>query len=220
MKPEAVLFDLDGTLVDSLADLARSVNTVLVARGHAPHPTSTYRRFVGEGIVELVRRALGPGAAGAEELDVCVGLVRVEYGSSWDRATRPYPEMASTLAALRARGLKLAVLSNKPHPVTVQVTERFFGPDAFDAVLGAEAGFPRKPAPAGALDLARRMEVAPCRWLYVGDTAIDMLTARAAGMTPLGVLWGFRDADELRGAGAMRLIQAPGEILKVVDEVD
>ena len=217
MKVDAVLFDLDGTLVDSLADLARSVNTVLVARGHPPHRMDAYRRFVGEGIGELVRRALGADAA-TSEVDACVDLVRREYGASWDRETRPYPEIVTTLASLRARGLRLAVFSNKPHGITVSVAERFFGNDAFDVVLGAEAGFPRKPDPQGALEIARRLDVSPRRCIYVGDSATDMRTARAAGMTALGALWGFRDAEELAEAGAARLIAKPSEMLTVLDE--
>jgi len=209
---DGVIFDLDGTLVDSLDDLADSVNAVLVVRGFDPHPRDTYRDFVGNGITELVRRALGAPGSDTALLEACVVAVRDEYESRWNRKTRPYPGIAETLVTLREYGLALAVLSNKPHSLTVRVVDRYFGADTFQAVLGAEVGYERKPDPAGALAIAQRLGISPRRWLYVGDSAIDILTALAAGMIPVGVLWGFRDTRELAAAGALRLVREPIEI--------
>lgn len=212
MNVDGVIFDLDGTLVDSLDDLADSVNSVLVAQRFDPHPRDAYRMFVGDGINELVRRALGEAGADATLLNASVAAVRTEYASRWNRSTRPYPGIPETLATLGAKGLTLAVLSNKPHPLTVKVVERFFGGRTFCRVLGAEHGYERKPDPAGALAIARDLGVPPRRWLYVGDSATDVRTALAAGMIPIGALWGFRDASELSAAGAARLVREPSEI--------
>lgn len=215
-----MIFDLDGTLVDSLDDIADSVNAALIARRFDPHPRDAYRAFVGDGIKDLVRRALvEAGAADAMLLDAVVAAVREEYARRWDRKTRPYPGIRETLATLGARGLALAVFSNKPHPFTVRVVERFFGAETFRRVLGAENGYERKPDPAGALAIARGLGVPPRRWLYVGDSATDVRTALAAGMTPVGALWGFRDASELRAAGAVRLASEPSEICDYAREM-
>ena len=211
-----MIFDLDGTLVDSLDDLADSVNAVLVAQRFDPHPRDAYREFVGDGVKELVRRALGEAATDVAVLETAVAAVREEYATRWDRRTRPYPGIPETLATLGARGLALAVLSNKPHPFTVRIVERFFGDDTFRRVLGAESGYERKPDPAGALAIARDLGVPPRQWLYVGDSATDVRTALAAGMTPVGVLWGFRDASELSAAGAVRLASEPSDICDCV----
>lgn len=216
MTAGAIIFDLDGTLVDSLADLGESVNVVLAERGLAPHSLDAYRGFVGDGIINLVRRALAPADATEIVVDQCVDRLRDVYGARWDRKTRPYPEMAQTIATLRGLHVELAVLSNKPHPLTRVIVERFFESGAFRAVLGAEAGFARKPDPGGALELARICEVAPEHCMYVGDTATDMQTALAASMRPVGVLWGFREAAELSAAGAATLVARPIEIVDLV----
>lgn len=216
MKVDAVIFDLDGTLVDSFDDLADSVNAVLVARGMTPHPRDAYRHFVGDGIRELVRRALGDAPLGLET-DTCVSEVRSEYATRWDRKTRPYPRMLEALTTLGARGIAMAILSNKPHALVMRIAERFFARGTFRAVLGAECGFARKPDPAGAIEIARRLDVAPNRCAYVGDTATDMQAACAVEMAPLGALWGFRDATELSAAGAVRLLETPDAVIPVLE---
>ena len=212
----AVIFDLDGTLVDSLDDLAESVNTVLVERGLPPRPRDAYRDFVGEGIGALVRRALGD-AADRVALDDCVTAVRREYGTRWDRKTRAYPGMVEALAALRVRGIRSAVLSNKPHALVLKIVRRFFGEGSFGATLGAESGFDRKPDPRGAIEVARRLDVRTTRCMLVGDSAIDMRTARAASMMPVGALWGFRSETELVEAGAVELVASADAIVTLVD---
>jgi phosphoglycolate phosphatase len=216
LKMRGIVFDLDGTLVNSLADLGESMNRVLTEMALPEHALGDYRRYVGDGIRMLVTRAL-PEAARSEEYVVrAVERLRVVYGARWDLKTRPYDGMAETLARMKALQLPLGVLSNKPHGLTLNVVERFFPPGTFAAVLGAEAGFARKPEPDGAIELARRLSVHAQDCLYVGDTATDMLTAHAAGMYPVGALWGFRDAEELLSSGARLLVKRPVDLIEIV----
>jgi len=212
---QAAVFDLDGTLVNSLADLGESMNAVLAELELPQHPLAAYRRFVGDGIRTLVVRALPETARSDERVSAAVERLRSVYGARWDLKTRPYDQMTDTLNSLGKLGLRLGILSNKPHPLTVRVVERFFPAGTFTAVLGAEAGFPRKPDPASALELARRLSVEASNCCYVGDTSTDMRTARAAGMYAIGALWGFRDADELSSSGAQALAETPSDVLRI-----
>jgi phosphoglycolate phosphatase len=212
LKFDAAIFDLDGTLVDSLDDLGDSVNQVLEESGFPLHSREAYRHFVGDGIVALVRRAL-PAAARNEDLIArCTERMRTVYAGRWNRKTRPYDGVPELLARLERLGVPAGVLSNKPHSMTQKVVKELLPAFRFDAVLGAEAGFARKPDPSGALEAARLLNATPDRTVYVGDSDTDMKTATAAGMHAVGVLWGFRDADELTAAGADTLVATPDEI--------
>lgn len=209
----AVLFDLDGTLLDTLTDLADSMNAVLRGRGFPEHPRDSYRFFIGDGVPTLVRRALPPAAAADDELaEAAVLEYHREYGRRWDAATRPYPGIAELLWELTRRGLPMAVLSNKPDRFTSTCTDRFFPGIRFAHVEGQRPDRPHKPDPAGAFEAARRMGVKPAEVLYVGDSSVDMRTARAAGMFPLGVSWGFRPRAELLEHGALSIVDEPGEL--------
>ena len=211
--PRAVLFDLDGTLLDTLQDIADSVNAVLSQERLTPHAVEAYKRYVGDGMERLVERAFPPEllrGAGSERV---LSLVRAEYSKRLDVRTRPYPGVDRLLDGLAARGIPAAILSNKPQELTVETVKKHLGRWKFGAVLGAAAGGPFKPDPAGARWAAKAVGVAPSDFLYLGDTATDMKTAVAAGMYPVGALWGFRDAEELRSAGARVLIAAPEDLL-------
>ncbi len=205
------IFDLDGTLVDSLEDIALAMDAALARFGLPGHPLTAYREMVGEGAEVLARRA-SAGAAGLD-LGALAAAYRDEYAARDHRSTTVYPGIVDLLAGLVAADVAVAVLSNKPDDFTRDlVTVRF--PDVpFVAVRGQRSGVPRKPDPTVALELARLMEQAPARLAFVGDTAVDMQTARAARMTAIGVLWGFRGHDELVGAGAHHLLHAPGDLL-------
>jgi len=216
MAYSAVLFDLDGTLLDTLADLADSGNWALGQLGCAEHPTESYKYFVGDGVENLVRRALPAGRSDAATVARCAELVREAYGRRWAEKTRPYPGIPELLDALVARRMPMAVLSNKPDDFTRLCVGRLLPRWPFAAVVGARASLERKPDPAGALLIAERLGLAPAEILYLGDTNTDMQTAVAAGMFPVGALWGFRTAEELTASGAQRLIESPRELVELL----
>jgi phosphoglycolate phosphatase len=215
-KFDAVLFDLDGTLLDTLRDIGEACNRVLVERGYPPHPIEAYRYLVGDGARVLWSRALPEGQRDDATIDGCLAAYIEEYARGWNVHTQPYAGVGEMLDALVRRGLKLAVLSNKPHPFTVQCVETFLSRWQFHAVRGQGEQFPRKPDPASALHVAARLGTSPQRICYVGDTGTDMQTATAAEMYAVGVLWGFRERGELEAHGAKRVIARPHELLALV----
>jgi phosphoglycolate phosphatase len=212
----AVMFDLDGTLLDTLEDIGRAANRVLAANGFPEHPIESYRYFVGDGAAVLFRRALPDGHNGGETLDRCLRDFREDYGRAWNVVTAPYPGVPQLLDELTRRGIRMCVLSNKPHTITDACVRGMLGPWTFDAVLGQRDGEPKKPDPSGALAIARGMGLRPADYLYLGDTGTDMDTARAACMRPIGALWGFRNGEELLAHGAERLLHRPEELLDLL----
>ena len=216
MSFDLAIFDLDGTLVDSLDDLADAMNTVLESFGFPTHPTSPYRRFVGDGIVTLVRRVVPPEVDDDDLLQRCVEHMRKEYSRRHLIKTRPYPGVPELLAAVHGRGLKTAVLSNKPDPATRSLVAALLAGHPFDVVRGARPDVPLKPDPSAALDIAEGLSAQPGHTVYVGDTNTDMQTGVAAGMFPVGVAWGFRPADELRRNGARVILEKPLDLLDLV----
>jgi len=214
LQHRLVIFDLDGTLVNSLGDLAASMNAVLGSLGYPQHPTAPYRRFVGDGIAMLVRRALPPEVTDDALVERCIGLMRAEYARRQTDTTVPYPGIPALLATLAGQSRLTAVLSNKPDGPTRELVRALLAPHRFDAVRGARPDTPLKPDPAAALEIAAQLGVEQDRAAFVGDTNIDMQTARNAGMTAVGVTWGFRDADELRASGAHHIIDRPAELLE------
>ena len=212
MTYKAVIFDLDGTLLDTLDDLADAGNRVLAAEGLPVHPVPEYRYFVGDGMQALVRRILPRHLRSPEQIERLILAFREDYGRNWQVKTRAYQGIGEMLTAVQDRGLSLNVLSNKPHDFTRLCVSEFFRHWEFDHVLGLRPGSHRKPDPAGALEIAGRLGIPAADFLYLGDTATDMKTAAAAGMYPVGALWGFRSAAELKEAGARRLIAEPSEL--------
>lgn len=216
MKYKAVVFDFDGTLLDTLQDLAESVNSVLNRVGFPQHSVEEYRHFVGEGIEELARRVLPEGHRDEDTITRTLTDVREEYRQRWPNHTRPYEGIPELLDALAARRVKMAIVTNKPDDSTRMMAARLLPRWTFDVIVGATPGLPRKPDPKGALEATRRLGLSPEAILYVGDSDIDMKTANAAGMYPVGVLWGFRTADELIRNGAKVLIRKPLELLELL----
>ena len=216
MPFRAIIFDLDGTLLDTLDDIANAANRVLAARSFPIHPNPDYRAFIGEGVVKLMLRALPEACQDVATVQACVGAYVQEYERTWNALTKPYAGVPEMLDALVIRGLKLAVLSNKPDHFTQRCVGELLAKWTFGVVLGASDKFPRKPDPASALETAKRLGVPPAECLYVGDSGIDMQTARAAGMCAVGALWGFREQEELLQDGAQHLIHKPSEVLEYV----
>jgi phosphoglycolate phosphatase len=216
MPYRAILFDLDGTLLNTLDDLADAGNFALTQMGFPVHPTVAYKYFIGDGVETLVRRALPADQVEPATVSRCTDLVRQAYAERWADKTRPYPGVPEMLDALCARRVPMAVLSNKPDHFTRLCVERLLPRWAFAAVVGAQPNLARKPNPAGALAIAAQLRVAPGEMIYLGDTNTDMHTAVAAGMYPVGALWGFRTAEELRAAGAQILIERPGDLLQIL----
>lgn len=216
MPIRAALFDLDGTLLDSLDDLADSMNAALESLGFPPHPVAAYRLFVGDGVEALARRALPRGPHTDALVAECVTAMRAAYERRWNEKSRPYDGIPELLDALSSRALPMAILSNKPDDFTRRIVESLFAAWRFAVVRGARAGTPRKPDPAGALEVARALGVRPEHVLYVGDTDTDMKTARAAGMFAVGCTWGFRTERELSEAGALALVHSPLDCLALL----
>jgi phosphoglycolate phosphatase len=214
----AVLFDLDGTLLDTLEDLGASMNRALARLGFPPHPIPSYKAFVGEGIFALARRALPPDRGDEASVKACACAMSEDYAIHCMDQTKPYEGVAPLLAGLAKRSFKLAVLSNKPHAMTRLLVEHFFPQTLFHSVNGARDGVPKKPHPIGALTIARQLKTGPEHFLYLGDSGVDMETAASAGMFPVGALWGFRDQRELLDHGAQALIKHPLELLKITDD--
>jgi len=198
-RPGGVIFDLDGTLADSLADIASAMNRTLRAHGFPVHPVSAYRTFVGEGVRKLVERSLPPGT---EELrEAFVAAYEADYAENLLNETRLFPGIPEVLDRLRSARIPVAVLSNKPEEPTRRLVDALCSRWEFRAVFGERPGVPRKPDPAAALVLADALAAPPGSVAFVGDTSVDMLTARAASMRPVGVLWGFRP-NEVLASGA------------------
>ena len=213
MKFKAVLFDLDGTLVDSLADLGDSTNLVLERMGLPPHQPDAYRYFVGEGIRVLATRALPQEMRTEEMIDRCTELVIETYNQRLLVNTRPYAGIPDLLEGLYSAGLKLAILSNKLETQTRNITAALLSSWPFDPIRGNRPPVPKKPDPTAALEVASDLGLPPEDILYLGDTAIDMRTATSAGMYAMGVLWGFRPAEELIQGGARSLLAHPADLL-------
>jgi phosphoglycolate phosphatase len=216
MTARAVLFDLDGTLLDTLADLAHATNAVLEQAGFPTHPVDAYRRFIGEGVVVLFRRSLPVEARRDELIARCVEEFGREYGRSWNVRTRPYEGIPELLDELTVRGIALALLSNKPDAFTHRCAEEYLARWPFRAVIGNRPDLPRKPDPAGAREVARLLDLPADGFLYLGDSSIDMKTARAAGMRAIGAAWGFRTRDELWSSGAEAVIERPAALLDLL----
>ncbi len=217
MKTAAVLFDLDGTLLNTLAGLADCMNRVLGHWNFPTHATDAYRRFIGDGMENLVRRSLPEEARHDRAIsDACVAAMKAEYGRRGHEGTHPYKDVPELLDALAARSLKLAVLSNKPHEFTCRMVREHLPSWSFEPVMGERPGIPRKPHPGSALHIAHSLGISPDCFLYLGDTGTDMQTAREAGMFAVGATWGYRSEEELLADGAQVLIDAPLELLKHV----
>jgi phosphoglycolate phosphatase len=204
---DAVIFDLDGTLADTLADIALSMNQALAEFECEPLPLDDYRALLGGGVFALAERASPKSLH--DQIDDIVATFRRIYRDNWVGTSKPYPGIVEMLAGLDK---PMSVLSNKPQAPAAAVVSALFE-DHFVVVQGARPEFPKKPDPTTALAIADQMGIAPSRCAFVGDTPIDIATGMNAGMVAIGVSWGFRPADELRAAGAQRILSHPSELM-------
>ena len=219
MNIQAVVFDLDGTLLDSLADIANAANWVLHARNFPTHNIDAYRYFVGDGVGRLLHRILPEEHHQNQALHrELIAEFIDRYHCTWNVESRLYDGIPSVLDELVQRQLALGVLSNKPHAATSKCVEYYLGEFPFGAVLGQNQKRPPKPDLTGAREILHQLRVAPQHTLYVGDTAVDMQTGCDADMLPVGVTWGFRDREELATAGARWIIDHPHELIEIVDQ--
>lgn len=209
----ACMFDLDGTLVNSLADLASSCNHALAQQGLPTHATDEYRRFVGRGIAKLIGDVLPEHCKTAETLETTRELFDEHYDVHCLDHTQPYDGIGQLLSGLGDYGC--AVVSNKPDLLAKRIVSALFG-NRFDVVMGQREGVALKPDPTGPLEACSLMGVRPAQCLFLGDSGVDMVTARTAGMFPAGALWGFRTRHELVESGARALLEAPQDLLAVL----
>jgi len=214
---QACLFDLDGTLVDSLRDIAESMNAVL-HRHHVPtHPVEAYNTFVGDGMIALAERAWPTELrdSSINMLDL-VEEMKQEYANRWQNHSTPYPGIESMLTGCASRGMNLGVLSNKPDAFTKKMVTHFFPDIPFSIVRGAREGVPVKPDPTSAREIQQEWGLSPSSIAYIGDTDTDMKTGCSAGFTTIGVSWGFREPDELLAQGAQCVVDSPSELSQIL----
>jgi phosphoglycolate phosphatase len=210
---DGVIFDLDGTLVDTLEDIGDAMNRVLALEGAPGHSYEEYRYLIGHGIRNLVAESLPAELRSDERVALCYELMIDDYGRNSLVKTRPYEGVPELVRELRAGGVPLAIHSNKSDELTRDIIAALFDPADFVAVHGARPDAPLKPDPAVALTIAARFGSPPARVVYLGDSLVDMRTAAAAGMIPVGASWGFRTRDELAQSGAAVVIDAPLDLL-------
>lgn len=211
----AVIFDLDGTLLNTLGDLRAATNHALEVRGLPPHSMEEIRQFIGNGIRLLIRRAMPEGTPEAE-IDAALDDFKAYYAAHIHDRTVPYDGIPQLLTALKKRGIQVAVLSNKIDSASQQLIEYFF-PGKTDVVFGEHVGVPRKPDPTSCRMVMQQLGVQPEQVLYVGDSGTDMQTAKNAGLYAVGVTWGFRSKEVLLKYGADVLVHRPEQILQILD---
>ena len=216
MKKKLVIFDLDGTLLDTIEDLAVSANYALEVCGYPLHEVSEYPRFVGNGISKLLERALPVEARCEREVERLRQLFMPYYDAHNAVHTRPYAGVEALLDTLHTCGVMLAVASNKYHSATVQIVKHYFPTIPFVAVLGQRDDVPKKPHPAIVHEILATAQVEACEAIYVGDSDVDMHTASSAGVESVGVTWGFRSEENLREAGACHIIHHADNLLQWV----
>lgn len=212
---QVCIFDLDGTIADTLESIAYVSNQVLEHFHLPPQPAERFKYFAGDGADALMERCFLAAGADGEHLKEAQQMYREVFRQNPLYRVRPFDGMTETLLELKRRGVRLAVCSNKPHEAAEGCVYGLFGKELFDLVLGQKPGIPRKPAPDAALLIAERLGAAPEDCMYVGDTNTDMQTGKAAGMYTVGVLWGFRGRAELEENHADVIIESPGELLRL-----
>lgn len=215
-KKKACIFDLDGTLANTLTTIAYFGNRTLAAYGFPPIEEQEYRHMVGNGAKLLVKRMLDKSEAAPELFEQVLELYTQSYDNDPLYLTAPYPGISETLKLLKSSGIILAVLSNKPHSTVCKVVNVLFGTGLFTAVCGQREGVPLKPDPAPLLKMTAALGLLPTDCIYCGDTAVDIQTGKNAGIFTVGVSWGFRGETELRESGADAVIHSAEELVRFI----
>ncbi|WP_419781099.1 HAD family hydrolase [Maridesulfovibrio sp.] len=212
----AVIFDLDGTLLDTLGEIAAAGNAALERMGYATHPVDDYRTFVGAGAKKLAWRVLPAEHRNQEVYDHFVPVLLEEFDQRLNTISKPYAGIPEVLADFSAAGKKMAILSNKPHEFTVAAVKKCLPDVDFFAVYGGRKDVPLKPEPEVALELAEGMGADPHRTLFIGDSDVDIKTGVNAGMIAVGAGWGFRGEGELVKAGANIVLDTPADLVSLL----
>lgn len=212
---KGVIFDLDGTLIDTIEDISDSVNEVLTIYGYPNHSYEDFKLKVGKGFKDLIKKSF-PKDADEKIIENGVSLFVESYNKNYQNKTKPYEDVEEVLKELHKMGIKIGVNSNKRNDYTNQLITKCFNVIPFVAILGEREGIPKKPDPMSALEIAKLMNLNPSEILYIGDTKTDISTSKNAGMDSIGVLWGFRSFEELESHGATYIISNAMEILDIV----
>ncbi|PQJ68681.1 HAD family hydrolase [Polaribacter butkevichii] len=215
MKYKAVIFDLDGTLVNSIKDIADAMNVVLEKRQYPTYNYETYKTFVGSGVRSLVVKALPDANPKDKEVEACLNDMMQVYSEVCTAKTKPYEGILELLEELNAKNIKVSVLSNKEDTLTKKIAA-FLLPEFLSPVLGLKVEVDKKPNPKVALETCDAMQVKPEETIFVGDTDVDILVAKNANMLPVGVSWGFRDKESLINAGSKHVLEHPSDLIKIV----
>ena len=211
-----VIFDLDGTAVDTLESLAYTVNRVMKRLGLREMPVENFKYYAGDGARKMIKSCLkDAGDITASHLDEALDIYCEEFKKGCTYHVKPFPGLTETLEDLREYGVQLAICTNKAQMYAESVIKKVYGKNMFDYILGEGSGYPRKPEPDGALHIAEHLGVTPEECLYVGDTNTDMKTGLAAEMYTVGVTWGFRTREELEAFHPHRVIDRPQELLDI-----
>ena len=211
-----LIFDLDGTLLDSLVDLADSANHILTRHGFPAHPVDAYRYFVGDGMPTLIRRILPDGYKTGQMHETCLQEFKAYYSIHMYDKTTVYPGVTEVLEELQRRGIKIAMATNKVQTAVSPLMTDYFPMIQFSALIGQREGVPVKPDPQVVYDILAETGCSQEETLYLGDTNVDMMTAHRAGVEAVGVLWGYRTREELEGEHAEYIISTPNEILELI----
>lgn len=215
-----IIFDLDGTLLDTLQDLGDSCNVILEQFGYPTHPLQSYRKFVGNGVRTLIERALPPEARTDDTITQLLIAFKKQYEEQLESCTKPYTGIVQLLQTLKSSGYLISIASNKYHEAVIPLVKKYFPEISFDVVLGHRAGHPAKPDADIVFDTLRMLNLQATDSCYVGDSSVDMDTAQNAGVRAIGVTWGFRDEEELRLHGADYIIHEPQQLLDIISKTN
>ncbi|CAM3561027.1 HAD family hydrolase [Flavobacterium chungbukense] len=215
MKFKGIIFDLDGTLVNSLEDISDAMNTVLKGLNYPTHTYDTYQYFIGSGLRNLVSKALPATNNSDDQIEICFECMVNEYREMCTVKTKPYEGILELLENLNSQNIKMAVFSNKADELTKKIASEIF-PNSFDTAVGLSTEELKKPNPFEAVEISKNWNLKPEEILFVGDSDIDMKTAINANMFPVGVTWGYRTEDELKNSGAKAIINNASELIDIL----